>query len=51
MGCEPISGNVEVVITTHAIGGLSIYDFILAAKLDQIEIVYSPKWLRENVVA
>jgi len=42
--------DLEVVVTTHAIGGLSIYDFILAAKLDQIEVVYSPKWLKENVV-
>lgn len=27
--------NVKVVLTTHAIGGLSENDFILAAKIDQ----------------
>jgi len=25
-------------------------DFILVASWDQIEVVYSPKWLKENVV-
>lgn len=28
--------NVKVVLTTHAIGGLSENDFILAAKIDQL---------------
>ena len=28
--------NLDVTLTTHAIGGLSENDFILAAKLDQI---------------
>lgn len=40
--------DVRVDVTTHAIGGLSLHDFVLAAKLDQIEVTYSPKWLREN---
>ncbi len=40
--------DVQVIITTHAIGGLSLHDFVLAAKLDAIDVVYSPKWLREN---
>lgn len=39
--------NVEVVLSTHAIGGLSMFDFILASKLDSINVDYSPKWLRE----
>lgn len=30
----------------HATGGLTLNDFILAAKLDQIEVEYSPKWLK-----
>ena len=30
--------NVRIEIWTHAIGGLSENDFILAAKIDQIEI-------------
>ena len=29
-------GRVEVELTTHAIGGLSENDFILAAKIDKI---------------
>lgn len=30
-------GNLGVELTTHAIGGLSINDFILAAKIDELE--------------
>ena len=30
--------NVTIEIWTHAIGGLSENDFILAAKIDQIEV-------------
>ena len=41
--------EVEVSLSTHAIGALSMYDFILAAKLDKIPVVYSPKWERENI--
>lgn len=40
--------DVRVDVTTHAIGGLSLHDFVLAAKLDMIEVTYSPKWVREN---
>ena len=40
--------DVRVEITTHAIGGLSLHDFVLAAKLDAVDVTYSPKWLREN---
>ncbi len=29
-------GKVDITLTTHAIGGLSVNDFILAAKIDQI---------------
>lgn len=28
--------NVKVVLTTHAIGGLSVNDFIVASKIDQL---------------
>ena len=28
--------HLEIVLTTHAIGGLSENDFILAAQLDQV---------------
>ncbi|KAG1661785.1 hypothetical protein FOA52_003706 [Chlamydomonas sp. UWO 241] len=40
--------DVEVVVTTHAAGGLTHFDFVLAAKLDKVPVEYSPKWLREN---
>jgi 4a-hydroxytetrahydrobiopterin dehydratase len=40
--------EVEVVASTHAIGGLSLHDFVLAAKLDAVDVTYSPKWLREQ---
>lgn len=40
--------DVEVVLSTHAIGALSMHDFVLAAKIDQVPVVYSPKWLRES---
>ena len=40
--------DVEVVASTHAIYGLSLHDFVLAAKLDTIDVTYSPKWLREH---
>jgi 4a-hydroxytetrahydrobiopterin dehydratase len=30
--------NVAIELTTHAIGGLSENDFILAAKIDQLEV-------------
>lgn len=40
--------TVTVELTTHARGGITINDFIVAAKLDAIPVTYSPKWLREN---
>jgi len=44
--------DVEIVVSTHAIGGLSTFDFILASKIDdECAVTYSPKWARENGVA
>ena len=40
--------NVRVDLSTHAIGGLSLPDLVLAAKMDAIEVEYSPKWLKEQ---
>lgn len=40
--------DVTVELTTHAIGALSLPDFILASKLDALDVDYSPKWLREH---
>ena len=43
--------NVRVDLSTHAIGGLSLPDLVLAAKIDAIPTEYSPKWLREQEAA
>jgi 4a-hydroxytetrahydrobiopterin dehydratase len=40
--------SVQVVICTHAVGGLTLFDLILASKIDEIPVVYSPKWLRSQ---
>ena len=40
--------NVAVELSTHAIGGLSMPDLVMAAKIDAIKVDYSPKWLRER---
>jgi len=42
--------NVRVDLSTHAIGGLSMPDLVLAAKLDAIPVTYSPKWLKDSGV-
>ena len=42
--------DVRIDLSTHAIGGLSMPDLVLAAKLDALPITYSPKWLRESGV-
>jgi hypothetical protein len=39
---------MQVVLSTHAISALSMFDFIVAAKLDVLPVEYSPKWLKEN---
>ncbi|KAL0019998.1 hypothetical protein WJX77_001026 [Trebouxia sp. C0004] len=40
--------EVRVVLSTHAIGGLSMFDAILAAKIDALSVDYSPKWLQQQ---
>ena len=41
--------NVEVVLWTHAVGGLTENDLIMAELIDQgVKVAYSPKWLREH---
>ena len=40
--------EVRLVLQTHAVGGLTRPDFILAAKLDELPVTYSPAWLRER---
>mmetsp|Transcript_18752 Transcript_18752/g.47907 ORF Transcript_18752/g.47907 Transcript_18752/m.47907 type:complete len:90 (+) Transcript_18752:272-541(+) len=43
--------NVQVDLSTHAIGGLSMPDLVLAAKIDAIPVEFSPKWLRDQQAA
>uniref|UniRef100_A0A7S0N2B0 4a-hydroxytetrahydrobiopterin dehydratase n=1 Tax=Pyramimonas obovata TaxID=1411642 RepID=A0A7S0N2B0_9CHLO len=40
--------NVAIDLTTHAVGGVTELDLELALKLDQLEVEYSPRWLRER---
>ena len=40
--------DVRVVLSTHAVGGLTLPDLVLAAKLDTVEVEYSPKWLKQR---
>eukprot|EP00743_Colponemidia_sp_Colp-15_P003048 GILK01003294.1.p1 GENE.GILK01003294.1~~GILK01003294.1.p1 ORF type:complete len:160 (-),score=25.33 GILK01003294.1:113-550(-) len=40
--------NVELVLYTHAKGGVTENDLILAAKIDQLPVEYSPKWLKDR---
>jgi pterin-4a-carbinolamine dehydratase len=41
--------NVEIVIFTHSLGGLTDNDFALAKAIDEnVMVLYSPKWLREH---
>lgn len=40
--------SVRIVISTHEVGGLTMLDLILAAKLDAVECTYSPKWVRQQ---
>lgn len=42
--------EVHVTMTTHSIRGLHRNDFIVAAKIDQVPVVYSPKFKREHPV-
>lgn len=40
--------QVEVVIWTHATGGLTLSDFVLAKALESIKVDYSPRWLENH---
>jgi len=39
---------MQVVLSTHTIGGLSMFDAIMAAKIDALSVDYSPKWLQQQ---
>eukprot|EP00930_Biecheleria_cincta_P031044 TRINITY_DN21523_c0_g1_i1.p1 TRINITY_DN21523_c0_g1~~TRINITY_DN21523_c0_g1_i1.p1 ORF type:complete len:411 (-),score=67.59 TRINITY_DN21523_c0_g1_i1:169-1401(-) len=40
--------NVTVDVYTHSVSGITDLDFELAAKLDTVPVVYSPKFLKDN---
>ena len=40
--------NVDVVIYTHSLGGITENDFNLAEELDKIPVQYSPEFLKEH---
>lgn len=41
--------DVEIVLFTHKVGGVTFNDFALARAIDlEVKVMYSPKWLREN---
>mmetsp|Transcript_12884 Transcript_12884/g.16467 ORF Transcript_12884/g.16467 Transcript_12884/m.16467 type:complete len:183 (-) Transcript_12884:82-630(-) len=44
--------NVEIVLFTHSLGGISLNDITMAKMIDdEVRFSYSPKWLRENPAA
>ncbi|KAK9813279.1 hypothetical protein WJX72_011830 [[Myrmecia] bisecta] len=40
--------DVRIDLTTHATGGLTLADFIMAAKIDAIPVAYSSRWLKKQ---
>lgn len=40
--------NVQVDLQTHSVGGVTLPDIVMAAKLDALPVTYSPKWLRDH---
>lgn len=42
---------MEVVLFTHAVGGITENDLIMAELIDGIKVAYSPKWLKEHPAA
>lgn len=40
--------EVRVELSTHAIGGLSLPDMVMAAKIDALDVEYSAKWLKSE---
>lgn len=40
--------EVRVELSTHAIGGLSLPDFVMAAKMDRLDVEFSAKWLKSE---
>lgn len=41
--------NVEIVLYTHSVKGITDMDFTVLEQIDTLQVVYSPKWERENI--
>jgi len=41
--------SVQLVLSTHSVGGLTRADFSTAAAIDALPVSYSPKWAREHL--
>ena len=37
------------MLYTHSVNGITDIDFNVATQLDQLPVLYSPKWERENL--
>ena len=41
--------NVEIVLFTHSLGGISANDIAMAKMIDhEVDVDYSPKWLKSH---
>eukprot|EP00804_Cyclotella_cryptica_P003448 CCRYP_002097-RB/>CCRYP_002097-RB protein AED:0.46 eAED:0.46 QI:0/-1/0/1/-1/0/1/0/98 len=41
--------NVEIVLFTHSLGGVTINDILLARMIEEeVKVDYSPKWLKSQ---
>lgn len=49
--CTDLRREVQLDLSTHAVGGLTLPDFIMASKIDAVKADYSPKWLEKNPAA
>lgn len=48
LACVRACMQVQVNVSTHAVGGITLPDLVLAAKLDALDVEYSPKWLKQQ---
>lgn len=42
--------NVEIVLWTHTVNGLTSFDFKMAKELEEIEVDYCQKWFKANLI-
>ena len=41
--------NVEIILYTHSLEGVTVNDIAMAELISGVEIDYSPKWRKENL--